>query len=123
MWSEFEFNDPYQGTIPEIMCGLKLPTEYIEFMKRHNGGEGDTGESWLVIFPIEELESVNNDYKEYLPDGNIIIGSNGSGELFGLNKDGQYFIVPIIIEEEYMEIIGDSIENLPADINRYWREL
>ena len=44
-------------------------------MKEHNGGEGDTGESWLVLFPIEE---------------------------------------------EYLEVIGDCIDNLPTDINSYW---
>lgn len=24
--------------------------------------------------------------------------------------------------KEYLEVIGESIENLPADINRYWEE-
>lgn len=123
MWSEFDFNNPYEGIIPKTMCGLELPSEYIEFMKKHNGGEGDTGESWLVIYPVEELEEINDNYREYLPKGNIIIGSNGGEELIGLNSEGQYFIVPEIIEEDYMKVIGDSIENLPVDINRFWSEL
>ena len=59
MWSEFEFNNPYEGTIPKTICDLELPLEYIEFMKKHNGGEGDIGEHWLVIYPIEELEETN----------------------------------------------------------------
>lgn len=123
MWSGFDFNNPYEGIIPKTICGLELPSEYIEFMKKHNGGEGDTGESWLVIYPVEELEEINDNYQEYLPAGNIIIGSNGGGELIGLNRKGQYFIVPEIIEEDYMKVIGDSMENLPVDINRYWSEL
>ena len=120
MWSDFEFNEPYSGEFDTVIYGVELPKEYVEFMKEHNGGEGDTGESWLVLFPIEELKEINDDYHDFLPDGNIIIGSNGSGELFGLNSDGKYFIVPVIIEEEYLEVVGDSIDNLPADINRYW---
>lgn len=120
MWSDFEFNEPYSGEFETVIYGVELPKEYVEFMKEHNGGEGDTGESWLVLFPIEELKEINDDYHDFLPDGNIIIGSNGSGELFGLNSDGKYFIVPEIIEEEYLEVVGDSIDNLPADINRYW---
>lgn len=123
MWSEFDFNNPYEGIIPKTICGLELPSEYIEFMKKHNGGEGDTGESWLVIYPVEELKEINDNYREYLPEGNIIIGSNGGEELIGLNSEGQYFIVPEIIEEDYMKVIGDSIENLPVDINRFWSEL
>lgn len=120
MWSDFEFNEPYSGEFDTVIYGVELPKEYVEFMKEHNGGEGDTGESWLVLFPIEELKEINDDYHDFLPDGNIIIGSNGSGELFGLNSDGKYFIVPEIIEEEYLEVIGDSIDNLPTDINSYW---
>ncbi len=120
MWSDFEFNEPYSGEFDTVIYGVELPKEYVEFMKEHNGGEGDTGESWLILFPIEELKEINDDYHDFLPDGNIIIGSNGSGELFGLNSDGKYFIVPEIIEEEYLEVIGDSIDNLPADINSYW---
>lgn len=120
MWSDFEFNEPYSGEFDTVIYGVELPKEYVEFMKEHNGGEGDTGESWLVLFPIEELKEINDDYHDFLPDGNIIIGSNGSGELFGLNSDGKYFIVPEIIEEEYLEVIGDSIDNFPTDINSYW---
>lgn len=120
MWSDFEFNEPYSGEFDTVIYGVELPKEYVEFMKEHNGGEGDTGESWIVLFPIEELKEINDDYHDFLPDGNIIIGSNGSGELFGLNSDGKYFIVPEIIEEEYLEVIGDSIDNLPTDINSYW---
>lgn len=120
MWNDFEFNEPYSGEFETVIYGVELPKEYVEFMKEHNGGEGDTGESWLVLFPIEELKEINDDYHDFLPDGKIIIGSNGSGELFGLNSDGKYFIVPEIIEEEYLEVVGDSIDNLPADIYRYW---
>ena len=121
MWSDFDFNEPYNGEINNVIDGVELPKEFIEFMKSHNGGEGDVGESWLVLFAIEELQDINDDYYEYLPEGNIIIGSNGGGELFGINSDGKYFIVPEMIEEEYLEVIGESIENLPADINSYWK--
>lgn len=58
MWSNFVFNTPYDGISPEIINGAELPDEYIEFMKLHNGGEGDTGE--FIEIPktkvIEELE-------------------------------------------------------------------
>lgn len=122
MWSDFDFNDAYDGEFNTVIFGVELPKEYVDFMKLHNGGEGDTGESWLVLFPIEELQDINEEYNEFLPSGHVIIGSNGGGELFGLNSDGKYFIVPALIEEEYLEVIGESIENLPADINKYWEE-
>lgn len=120
MWSDFDFNEPYNGEFNNVIYGVELPEEYVAFMKAHNGGEGNIGESWLVLFPIEELQEINDDYQEYLPEGNIIIGSNGGGELFGVDNKGKYFIVPEIIEEEYLDVIGERIESLPTDINRFW---
>ena len=100
MWSKFDFNDPYEGEVLESINNTPIPAEYINFMKKHNGGEGDTGESWLMLYPFEELVEINEEYQEYLKDG-FIIGTNGGGELFGINGDGRYFIVPDIIEEPH----------------------
>ena len=99
MWKDFDFNEPYDGSFPEKINGADLPNEYIEFMRKHNGCYGDTGESYLVLFPIEELEESNDDY-------------NISDYLEGC-----------FIEEEYLTVIGDSIENLPEDINKFWKNL
>ena len=42
---------------------FKLPSDYIEVMKEFNGGEGEVGEnSWLLMYPLEDLVSVNQDY-------------------------------------------------------------
>ncbi|MBQ0060086.1 MAG: SMI1/KNR4 family protein [Lachnospiraceae bacterium] len=123
MWTDISFNEPFEGTMPDMINNVTLPSDYTSFMQTHNGCEGDTGASWLVLYPIEELQEINDDFSEDLPEGHIIIGSNGGGELIGLTADGEYLIVPEIIEEEYLEIIGDNIENLPADINNYWEKM
>lgn len=51
-----------------------MPEQYIDFMKRHNGGEGDIGESWFVLFAIDELQEMNDAYgvQDSLPDHIII---------------------------------------------------
>ena len=72
MWAKFDFNDPYEGEIIESINNIPIPVEYIDFMKKHNGGEGDTGKSWLLLYPFEELVEINEDYQEYLKDGFII---------------------------------------------------
>ena len=59
MWSKFDFNDPYEGEVLESINNTPIPAEYINFMKKHNGGEGDTGESWLMLYPFEELVEIN----------------------------------------------------------------
>lgn len=67
---------------------------------------------------------MNDEYEigKYLKD-KMIIGSNGAGELIGIDNEGNYFIVPDMMEEEYLSILGDSIDELPEDLNRYWDEL
>ena len=56
MWEEFECNAPYGGENITEINGVPLPQSYIDFMRQHNGGEGDIGETWLVLYPMEECE-------------------------------------------------------------------
>lgn len=91
-------------------------------MKKHNGGEGDIGETWLALFPLEELQEINDDYcvEDFLPN-HIIIGSNGNGELYGIDDKGNYFNVPIMIGEKDVTVFGDDIDLLPDQINDFWK--
>lgn len=70
----------------EQRLGLKFPAEYAEFLKITNGGEGFIGESYAILYPVEELASANEDYNapEFAP-GLLIFGSDGGGEAFGLD--------------------------------------
>ena len=122
-WNEFEFNNPYEGKIINEINGVELPRQYIDFMLLHNGGEGDLGETWFILFPIEELEEINEDYEvdKYLP-GRIIIASNGGGELYGIDSEGNYFNVPEMMDEEEITSFGTDLEQLPDKINEFWAE-
>lgn len=124
MWNEFEFNAPYNGKCITEINGVELPRNYIDFMKEHNGGEGDIGESWLRLYPIEELQKLNDIYNlsECLP-GHIIIGSNGGGEFFGINSDGKYFIIPAMFDEEDLTIICDDMKIFADKVNQFWLDL
>lgn len=121
-WGKFEFNDSYEGEEIGKVNNVILPEQYIEFMRKHNGGEGDIGETWFILFPLEELQEINDDYEieEFLP-GHIIIGSNGGGELYGIDKEGNYFNVPALIDEDDVSLLGTDIESLPERVNDLWR--
>ena len=120
-WGTFRFNTPYIGKNIEKINEVVLPKDYIEFMKKHNGGEGDIGETWLVLYPLEELQEINDAYEiEEFLSGHIIIGSNGGGELYGIDNNGNFFNVPALIEEDYVTLLGTDIELLPDKINALW---
>ena len=120
-WGEFEFNGPYDGNDIIKINDVVLPMSYVEFMRTHNGGEGDIGETWLVLYPLDELQDLNEDYEieQFLP-GHIIIGSNGGGELYGIDNKGNYFNVPMIMDEKDITFLGTDIELLPDRINELW---
>ena len=122
-WNDIAFNKPYTGDPVERINGVNLPQQYIDFMKKHNGGEGDIGETWLVLIPLEELDEINKDYEteEYLP-GKIIIGSNGGGEFYGIDSNGNYFNVPEMMDEEEITILGNDFNLLPDLINEIWKD-
>ena len=66
---------------------LKLPEEYIEFLKLSNGGEGFIGKnSYVILWGVDELASLNQSYEvqQYAP-GFLIFGSNGGGEAYGFD--------------------------------------
>ena len=44
MFKDFEFNEKPEELIYEVN-GMVLPTDYLAFMKEHNGGEGPLGET------------------------------------------------------------------------------
>ncbi len=120
-WEDYNWGEPYVGKKIDKVNNMSLPKEYVDFMKLHNGGEGDIGNAYLVLFPLEELQEINEDYaiEEELP-GHIIIGNNGSGELYGINSNGEYFNVPFIIEKEYLTILGSTLDEFYDGVNALW---
>ena len=113
--------DEFINGVTSIECNM-LYGDYLDFMLKHNGGEGDIGATWLVLYKFDELEKFNGEIKieEFLPDS-IIIGSNGAGELYGVDSSGEYFNVPEIIEKEYVTKLGKDFNKPPSRINGIWR--
>lgn len=123
-WSEFKFNEPYEGKGISSILGVSLPDQYIEFMRRHNGGEGDIGGiTWLMLDRLEKLQELNESLQEFLPSGTIIIGSDGGSELYGVNTDGIYLNLPETLEEEYITYLGNNLNELPQKIFELWNSM
>jgi hypothetical protein len=84
--SRFEGNPPAaesQIHALEVAEALKLPDDYVEFLKKRNGGSGFVGESFVRLFPVETVLQENSEFRKarYAP-GALFIGSDGGEELF-----------------------------------------
>lgn len=77
----------------------RFPSDYIDFMKQYNGGEGVISDGWYVRFwPLEELQEANEDYivSEFAPKL-LLIGSDGGDTAFGIKRqEGVFVEVPFI---------------------------
>lgn len=86
------------GASEEVIKKLKeqitfeLPEDYLELMKEFNGGEGELGEnSWLCLFPIEDLTMTNLDYgllMDQIPDY-FLFGKDAADTGYAFHKNDQ----------------------------------
>ena len=70
----------------ETELRLKLPEEYVLFLKNGNGGEGLIGKSYAILWNVSELASLNESYQSHKwAPGILIFGSDGGDEAFGFD--------------------------------------
>jgi len=87
-------------------------------MRTSNGYEGLLSQSYVVIWPIEELVGHNEGYlaREFYP-GCVLIGSDGAGEAIAVRKmDGRIEVVlmPFIGGVPDALVGGNSLEEFLA---------
>lgn len=66
--------------------GKPLPSDYLQFIGEHDGGEGFVGDNYLILWRVGELAAFNLEYEveQYAP-GIILFGSDGGGEGYGFD--------------------------------------
>lgn len=69
-------------------AGVVLPESYINFLTKHDGGEGFIGDSYIIFWKTEELALFNHEYEveKYAP-GIFLFASNGGGEGYGFDTE------------------------------------
>jgi len=97
----------------EKQLSVKLPGEYVAFLKLANGGEGFLGKQYAILWAAEELAKMNEGYEvqKYAP-GLLIFGSNGGGEAYGFDTrtyPHQIVQVPFVgMDWSYAKSLGES---------------
>ncbi|WPV00179.1 SMI1/KNR4 family protein [Mucilaginibacter sp. cycad4] len=117
-----------QGIIDAIP--FQLPDDYKFYLENYEPFEGSIGGEYVQFWKADELLEANEGYgiAEYLP--NVFgIGSNGGGELIGIEflSNGNHRIILsdlVSLEEEYFIEIGTSFSDMliRLDNGREWFE-
>ena len=75
---------------------LKLPDDYLAFLKTSNGGEGFVGNNYVMLWKIDELSSMNRSYEtEVNAPGLLLLGQTAGGRHMALTRascSGQLFV-------------------------------
>ena len=102
----------------EKFFNLKLPTDYKEFLQFTNGLEGETADSYLVLWSAEELVDLNQAYNVNEFVSNIIIfGSDGAEDAFGFDTTNMtivklpYIGMGHIANEKLSDTFGDFLSS------------
>ena len=64
-----------------------IPSDYLDFIRYSNGGEGPIGNNYLSLWQVEDIVKMNEEYETdlYAP-GYLIFGSDGGGSAFAFDK-------------------------------------
>ena len=111
-----EFNFPATSEqIENLENQLKIefPNDYKEFLKFTNGFEGSVNEFFVRFEPVELIYQSTQDICAEFFQWAIYIGTNGSGEMFVIDKRQtpyQFGLLPFIADDNDFIPLGDTFE-------------
>lgn len=90
--------------------GVRLPAEYVAFLIETDGGSGPVGdEGWAIFSSVGELVEANRAYAEEGFDqfeGLFLFGSDGGGEAFCFDGDGNVVVAAYVSRPEDNVLVG-----------------
>jgi hypothetical protein len=101
--------------------GTFLPQQYVQFLKKYNGGEGFVGpNAYLMLWSIDELAEMNTAYNVNEYASNLLLfGSSGAGEAYGFDAYAQMEIVRV----PFVGMSPDLMETIASTFNDFIESL
>jgi hypothetical protein len=83
--------------IAKIPHVVKLPEDYLAFMRASNGAEGSIGKAYLAILSVDEMVQANEqlDVEERAP-GLVLFASDGGAEMYCFDLRREQIRVSVI---------------------------
>lgn len=111
----------------EVAAGIRLPSEYVAFLRQHDGGEGFVGHAYLILWRLKELVELNKAYEieTYVP-GLFAFGSDGGGEAFAFDLRATppaVVAVPFVgLDLSLARPIAADFDSFLLALSRMWSE-
>jgi len=101
-----------------LVCSL--PDDYIDVIRRGNGGEGPVGDrGFLRLWPLAEVVDQTRRYASFEQFEDLVVfGTDGGGEAFCFDAAGQYLAVPFVGGREDRTVVGDSLTDFLAKLGK-----
>jgi hypothetical protein len=111
-----------QVTAAEEALGVKLPPEYIQFVKRYGGGEFGLG----TVYSVDdgEFNIVERNREYYLPfPGFVAISPNDMGDYWGVECDGGRCSSTVrFLDHETESLAGEDVAEPYDDLFEFLRD-
>lgn len=65
------------------LAGMTLPDEYLAFMASSDGGEGDVGDRWIEIWPVNRVLTELESKTRY--EGVVLFAGDGANTVYGFD--------------------------------------
>jgi hypothetical protein len=118
LFASFKANPPASSAaVSRCQSNLKflLPADFVQFLKRMNGGEGFIGKGYLRVWPVEDLIQYNRDYFVDVDAPELFLfGSSGGGEAFAFDARSSpppIVAVPFIVSLEDAMVIAPNFNS------------
>jgi hypothetical protein len=112
----------------EAASGIALPTDYRDFLRMSNGGNGSIGEGvYVELWAVGELAQLNDSYQvaEYCP-GVLAFGSDGGGEAFAFDlrlESKRVVAVPFIgMDENLISAVAGTFAAFMRGNSEFFRD-
>jgi hypothetical protein len=98
--------------------GVELPDDYIEFMTRSDGGEGDLASTWIQMWSVDRInQTIDGGANPY--EGVLLFAGDGANTVYGFDAANDSEIIEgdwIGLSRDDLIRHGKSLSSFLADL-------
>jgi len=99
-----------------VTRGVSLPADYLHFMAKSDGGEGDVGARWIELWSVEEIAVAASADARYA--GVLLFAGDGANTIYGFDAKRGH-----IVEGDWIGLSQDELVRHGSSFTGFLRGL